>query len=160
MKRQTIRIERTFDAAIEDVWQLWTTAEGIESWWGPEGFRVKVRKLELRPGGAFHYDMIATAAEQIAFMKKAGMPLSTETRAFFTEVTPKSRLGFTHVVDFVPGVESYESATIVELTARGPKTDVALTLEAMHDEQWTKMAVMGWESELDKLAAALTARTA
>ena len=160
MKRRTIRIERTFDAPVEDVWRLWTTAEGVEAWWGPEGFRVKVRKLELRAGGAFHYDMIATAPEQIAFMKKAGMPLAQATRAFFTEVTPTSRLGFTHIVDFVPGVESYESATLLELTGRGPKTDLVLTLEAMHDEQWTKMAVMGWESELGKLAAALAGKTA
>ena len=30
-----IRIERTYNASIEDVWELWTTKEGIESWWGP-----------------------------------------------------------------------------------------------------------------------------
>jgi hypothetical protein len=28
-------------------------------------------------------------------------------------------------------------------------------LDPMHDEYWTKMAVMGWESELDKLAKLL-----
>src|SRR5207344_676779 len=39
MSRRMITIERTFNAAIEDVWALWTTADGIESWWGPEGFR-------------------------------------------------------------------------------------------------------------------------
>lgn len=160
MKRRTVRIEKTFDAPIEDVWQLLTTAEGIESWWGPEGFQVKVRALELRAGGAFHYDMIATGAEQVAFMKKAGMPLAQETRAIVTEVTPTSRLGLRHIVDFVPGVASYESATLLELTARGGKTDLVLTLEAMHDEPWTKMAVMGWESQLGKLAAALGGKTA
>jgi hypothetical protein len=26
----------------------------------------------------------------------------------------------------------------------------------MHDENWTRMAVMGWESELGKLARVLT----
>ena len=30
-----------------------------------------------------------------------------------------------------------------------------LTLDAMHDEQWTRLAIMGWESELDKLAKRL-----
>jgi hypothetical protein len=32
---------------------------------------------------------------------------------------------------------------------------LVLTLDAMHDEHWTQMAVMGWESELGRLAAVL-----
>ena len=55
-----IRIERTFQASLEEVWEMWTTREGIESWWGPDGFSVKVRTLELRPGGRLDYAMIAT----------------------------------------------------------------------------------------------------
>jgi uncharacterized protein YndB with AHSA1/START domain len=158
MRRRMITIERTFRAAIEDVWTLWTTADGIEAWWGPQGFRVKVRKLELRSGGALHYDMIAVGADQIAYMKRAGMPVSQPCRATIDEVTPPRRLAFTCVVDFVPGVAVYEAATVVELTTRGADTHLVLTIEAMHDEQWTNMAVMGWQSELGKLAQAL-ART-
>ena len=45
-------IERTYPAPIQDVWELWTTKDGIESWWGPEGFAVTVHKLELRPAGS------------------------------------------------------------------------------------------------------------
>ena len=160
MSRRMIKIERTFNAAPEDVWTLWTTVDGIESWWGPDGFQVKVRKLELRPGGALHYDMIAVGPAQIAYMKKAGMPVSQPTRAKFTDVTPYTRLAFDHVVDFVPGVQPYDSATVVELSARGADTHLTLTVEAMHDEQWTQMAVMGWESELGKLARALAKKSA
>ena len=40
---------------------LRTTKDGIESWWGPGGFTVKVRKLDLRSGGELHYAMIAIA---------------------------------------------------------------------------------------------------
>jgi hypothetical protein len=29
----------------------------------------------------------------------------------------------------------------------------------MHDEEWTRRAVMGWESELGRIAKALEART-
>jgi hypothetical protein len=32
---------------------------------------------------------------------------------------------------------------------------MVLMLDAMHDEQWTRMAVMGWESQLGKLAKLL-----
>ena len=155
MSRRTITIERTYNAAIDDVWTLWTSADGIESWWGPDGFQVKVRKLELRPGGALHYDMIAVGPDQIAYMKKAGMPVSSPTRATFTDITPYTRLAFDHVVDFVPGVDPYESATVVELSAHGADTHLVLTVEAMHDEEWTNRAVSGWQMELGKLAQAL-----
>jgi hypothetical protein len=34
-----------------------------------------------------------------------------------------------------------------------------LTFDAMHDEHWTKMATMGWQNELEKLARALANKT-
>ena len=50
-----IVIERTYLASMEDIWELWTTKEGIESWWGPDGFSVKVHELDLRVGGEMRY---------------------------------------------------------------------------------------------------------
>jgi len=35
---------------------------------------------------------------------------------------------------------------------------MALSIEAMHDEDWTDRAVNGWEDQLDKLAAVLASR--
>ena len=157
--RRTVTIERTFKGATpEEVWELWTTAEGIESWWGPDGFKVKVQKLELRPGGALLYAMIAVDPDKVALMKSAVMPVSVETRAYFTDVTPPRRLAFTHIVNFVPGVEPYETGTVVELHGHGDETHLVLTLEVMHDEEWTQRAVSGWENELGKLAKAIAAR--
>jgi uncharacterized protein YndB with AHSA1/START domain len=149
--RRRITLERTFQAAIEEVWAMWTTKEGIESWWGPEGFAVEVRQLDLRPGGLLLYAMTAVAGPQIAFMKKAGMPLTTESRITFDQVLAPRRLAYTHVTDFIPGVEPYDVATLVELRADGQGVHMTMTFDAMHDEHWTKMAVMGWESELEKL---------
>ena len=156
--RRKVTLERTFDAAIEDVWELWTTKDGIESWWGPEGFAVNVRKLDLRPGGELLYAMTATAPDQIEFMKKSGMPLTTETRILYTEILPRQRLAYTNIVDFVPGVTPYEVATIVDFEASPRGVRMVLTMDAMHDENWTTMAVKGWESEFDKLAKQLAAR--
>ena len=158
MSKKKITLERTCDATIEDVWELWTTKEGIESWWGPEGFTVTVQKLDLRPGGELLYTMTATGRDQIAFMKRAGMPLATKTRITYDEVVPCRRLAYTNLVDFVPGVEPYEAAQVVELSTSGGQVRMVLTLDAMHDETWTSRAVMGWESELGKLAKVLVAR--
>ena len=72
--RPKVVIERTYRARVEELWELWTTKEGFESWWGPEGFRVEVHALEARVGGTLHYDMIADAPEQIEAMKQMGQP--------------------------------------------------------------------------------------
>lgn len=156
--RKQITMERTWRASLEDVWALWTTKAGIESWWGPEGFRVKVRSLDLRPGGVMTYDMIATAAPQIAFMKQAGMPLSHAARLTYVEVSPLRRLAYLHAVDFVPDVTAYDVATVIELHPDRDRVRMVLTFDAMHDAPWTERAVMGWESELGKLARLIEER--
>ena len=155
MTKKRITLERTFDAPLADVWELWTTKEGIESWWGPNGFMVKVRKIDLRPGGDLDYAMIAVGEQEIAFMKKAGMPVSVEHRITFTEITPQKRLVYTQKADFIPGVDPYDVGTMVEFHPSGQGVRMVLTIDAMHDEHWTHMAVMGWESELGKLAKVL-----
>jgi uncharacterized protein YndB with AHSA1/START domain len=159
-RRRTITLERTYPGAtVEDVWELWTTPEGIEAWWGPDGFVVEVRSLELRAGGELHYAMIARGADQVAFMKKSGMPLVNECRMTFTEVVPPRRLAYRHLADFVPGTEPYEVAHAVDLHPTPEGVRLVLSLEAMHDEEWTNRAVAGWEMELGKLGRALESRS-
>ena len=114
--RRRVTLERTFKAPLEDVWELWTTKDGIESWWGPDGFRVEVHTLELRPGGKLVYDMIADRRpSNVEFLKKAGMPPTHAAHATYTEVTPMTRLAYLHAADFIPGVEPYDVQTLIEL---------------------------------------------
>lgn len=157
--RRKVTLERTFKATIEEVWELWTTKEGIEAWWGPDGFKVEVRKLDLRPGGELLYAMTAIAPDQIEFLKKAGMPLTTESRVIYTEIARPRRLAYTQIADFIPGVQPYEVMLAVELDSAPHGTTMVLTFDAMHDEQWTNLAVMGWENELGKLATLLAAKS-
>jgi len=99
--------------------------------------------------------MTATGPEQIAFMKKAGMPLTTEQRVSYSLVVPHRRLAYTSLADFIPRVAPYDVGTLVELHPSGQGVRMVLTLDAMHDEQWTKMAVLGWESQLGRLGNVL-----
>ena len=156
--RPRLSIERHYRASLEEVWALWTTKDGIESWWGPAGFDVTVHSLDLRPGGQLTYAMTATAAEQVAFMRRAGMPLSTEATITYTEVTPLRRLGYTILTDFVPGVKAYDVATLVELEAVGDHVRMTVNFDPMHDDVWTERARMGRESELGKLDALIARR--
>jgi uncharacterized protein YndB with AHSA1/START domain len=150
------RIERTYAASPETIWELWTTPAGIERWWAPDGFTTEVRSLELRPGGELVYSMTATAPEQVEFMRGAGMPLTTVSRKTFTEVEAPSRLAYRSLIDFVPGHEPYEHLTEVEIEGRGDGTVVVMTIEPMHDEVWTQRLVAGRENELDNLAAVVS----
>jgi uncharacterized protein YndB with AHSA1/START domain len=156
--RPKLTIERTFQASIEEVWELWTTKEGIEAWWGPEGFSVTVRSLDLRPGGDLLYAMSAVRAEEIEYMVKAGMQVTTEHRLTFTEVSPPRRLAYRDIADFIPGVEPYEVQTVIEFASVPSGVRMTLTFDRMHDERWTELARMGRESELDRLAKVLAAR--
>jgi uncharacterized protein YndB with AHSA1/START domain len=158
MTRPRLSLERTWDALLSEVWALWTTPDGIESWWGPDGFTVAVRSQDLRPGGLLRYTMTATAAPMIAFMEQHGMPLATEATITYTEVTPVRRLAYVHLVDFVPGLESYDVATVVELHGEDGDVRMVLSFDPMHDDTWTERQRAGWESELGKLAAVLARR--
>jgi uncharacterized protein YndB with AHSA1/START domain len=156
--RAQFTIERAYAATPEEAWALWTTKEGIESWWGPEGFDVTVLSLDLRAGGGLLYRMTATAPEQVAFMKKAGMPLSTDCRITYTDVSAPTRLAYTTLADFVPDVAPYEVATLVELKATADGVKLVITFDAMHDDVWTGRARAGHESQLSKLDAVMAAR--
>jgi len=52
-------ITRVFDAPRALVWQAFTDPERMRHWWGPKGFTVIVSKMDLRPGGTYHYGMKA-----------------------------------------------------------------------------------------------------
>ena len=103
--------------------------------------------------------MTAVDPPQVAFMKKNGMPLTTEARITFTEVVPLRRLAYIHLADFIPGVEPYDVATVVELEPTAQGVRMTLAFDAMHSDEWTDRAVAGWTSELGKLETILTART-
>ena len=50
-------ISREFDTPRERVWQAWTEVEHLRQWMSPKGFAVIAAKLDLRPGGTYHYGM-------------------------------------------------------------------------------------------------------
>jgi len=149
--RPKVVIERTYRAKVEELWELWTTKQGFESWWGPDGFRVKVHALEAHESGTLHYDMIADTPEMVAVMKQMGRPTSHEARARFIEIKPHDRLAITNVIDLLPGVKPYESTIVAEFFPSGKTVRMVVTLDPMHDEEFTKMSTMGFTSQLSKL---------
>ena len=152
------RLERTYNAPAELIWELWTTASGLEEWWAPDGFNTRVSELELRPGGQLRYIMTATAPEQVAFMRNLGLPLSSEFRRTFTEVAPPTRLAYLSLIDFVPEQAPYEHLTVIDIQPDGDRASLVMTLDRLHDETWTQEYRAHRDGELDSLGAAIRRR--
>jgi uncharacterized protein YndB with AHSA1/START domain len=155
---ESTSLERTFDAPPEVVWEFMTTAAGLAAWWGPDGFSTVVNELELRPGGEVRYAMTATAPEQVAFVQSLGLPLTSEFRRTFTEVTPLTRLAYRSLIDFVPGQEPYEHLTVIDIAPAGDGTEVVMTLDPLHDEAWTQEYREHRAKELENLEVAIRRR--
>ena len=52
-------ITRTLAAPRELVYRAWTDPEHLGRWWGPKGMEIRVHRHDPRPGGLFHYAMVA-----------------------------------------------------------------------------------------------------
>ena len=55
MSSKPFILERIVDAPRDAVWTAWTDAGHLAKWFGPKGLACEVRKLDLQPGGVFHY---------------------------------------------------------------------------------------------------------
>ena len=56
---RTILLQRMIKAPVPVVWGAWVNAESLPKWWGPDGFSCKTKRIDLRDGGEWVFDMIA-----------------------------------------------------------------------------------------------------
>ena len=76
-------IHRTIKAPVATVWGAWVNAETLPHWWGPDGFSCKTKRIDLRSGGEWVFDMIAPD----------GTVFPNHHR--YTRITPQKRLDYT-----------------------------------------------------------------
>jgi uncharacterized protein YndB with AHSA1/START domain len=130
---KTLRLERTFQAPAEAVFEAWTSEEVLRRWWHTEdGWETSEAELDLRVGGAVRVAMRDP--------KKGAEYGGGGT---YTEVEPPNRLAFTWTwdgdtrqtlieIDF----EESDGATTVRFTHSGLKDEETLR---DHEDGWTKM---------------------
>ena len=58
-------LSRVLDAPRDLVWKCFTDPERMRHWWGPKGFKVIASKMDLRPGGIYHYGLQAPNGEAV-----------------------------------------------------------------------------------------------
>lgn len=54
-----IVVTRLVDAPRVLVFEAWTDPAQLPVWFGPEGFTIETREIDIRPGGQWRFDMIA-----------------------------------------------------------------------------------------------------
>lgn len=55
---RTMVLERVIAAPRTLVWSAWMNEETLPRWWGPDGFSCRTKRIDLRTGGEWVFDMI------------------------------------------------------------------------------------------------------
>jgi uncharacterized protein YndB with AHSA1/START domain len=147
--QNAVMIERTFDAAVELIWNMWTDPTHFQRWYGPNGFTVPVAEMDLRIGG-----------RRLICMASPDGSMKMWTTGKYTAIDPVSRLSYTESM-------SDEAGNVLSPSAMGmpeghpETTEVTVLLEDLDGR--TKMTMThagipadspgagGWNQAFDKL---------
>ncbi len=50
-----VRIEQTFDAPREQIFDAWVKKDLLEQWFAPDGCTLHIARLDVREGGGYHW---------------------------------------------------------------------------------------------------------
>jgi uncharacterized protein YndB with AHSA1/START domain len=152
---------RVFDAPRDRVWKSWTEAERLKQWWGPAGFTVHTCKVDLRPGGIFHYGMKAPDGSDM-WGKFTYREIDAPKRLVFIVSFSDPKGGVTrHPGSANWPLETLSTATFEE---RGGKTkvtvqwiphDTSTELERKTFEEGRDGMKQGWTGTMDQFAGYL-----
>ncbi|MDO6966188.1 SRPBCC family protein [Rhizobium alvei] len=56
---RTMVLQRIIKVPRSIVWKTWIDPEILPQWWGPNGFSCRTKRIDLRSGGEWVFDMIA-----------------------------------------------------------------------------------------------------
>jgi len=163
--REKFVINRTFDAPIDVMFEMWTNPQHVARWMPPTGFEMQYIRVDMRPGGSGFYCMTGGGG-----MKMYG-------RAEYLKIERPDRIVYTQqFCDENEKVSRHPMAptwpetmlTTVQLTEEGPdRTRVTVTWEphgkTTREELETFIKAKagmsgGWTGSFDKLEAALSKR--
>ena len=134
-----LRVTRLIKAPRERVFAAWTTPADILKWFGPETCQVTSAKVNLRPGGDYHFRV---KSEKMGEVNLDGM---------FREVKPPSKLVYTWSFSGHPELNFGESQVTVEFLDRQGETEVQITHEQLPNDEVKEDHKQGWNGCLDKL---------
>jgi uncharacterized protein YndB with AHSA1/START domain len=146
-------IERSFDAPVDLVWQMWTDPEHFKAWYGPDGATVPVAKFDVRVGGSRLVCMEVPAPSGPIQMWFAGehREVVVNERLVYTESMSDENGNVATPADTgMPEGHPMTTEVRVELQDVGGCTTMVLTHVGIPDDS---PGAAGWAMALDKLTA-------
>jgi uncharacterized protein YndB with AHSA1/START domain len=140
---RTLRIERTYRAPAEAVFDAWTSEEVIRRWWQTEvGWDTPEAEVDLRVGGVVR-----------VVMRDPNKDVEYGGGGTYTEIERPTRLAFTWTWD------GDTRRTLIEIDFE--ETDGVTTVRFTHSGLWDEEAVRshedGWRNLFDSLERTLEA---
>jgi len=150
---QWCRIERRFNASIEDVWEMWTSAEKFAQWYGPNGMTVPVAEMDVQIGGRRRICMEMAARNMTMWFVGEYKEVDRPNRLVYTEsmsdadgnIIPPSAMG-------MPEGHPEVTEIIVELSEDGDQTLMSMVHIGVPAGT---PGEGGWRQAIDKMAILL-----
>jgi len=138
----TVRVERTFEAPAEAVFDAWTNPEVLRRWWkAAENHEVAVADVDLRVGGGYRLAMRNTDSgdDLVVF-------------GTYREISRPDRLVYSWVWEGTGPYAGHESEVAVTFAEEAPgRTTVTIEHAGLLDQTSRENHASGWVGVLDSL---------
>jgi uncharacterized protein YndB with AHSA1/START domain len=136
-----VRVERTFRAPAQAVFDAWTSPEVMRRWWHADpDWETPVAEVDLRVGGGFRIAMSAPDGERHTAIGE------------YTVVDPPRRLAFTWTWEGEEDSLGADTLVEVEFHERDGATTVVLEHSGLASDETARSHTEGWENVLENLA--------
>jgi uncharacterized protein YndB with AHSA1/START domain len=141
---RVVRIERTFDAPAEDVFDAWTSEEVIRRWFRPaRGWQEPSAEVDLRVGGKV----------RVVMRDPDGEPVGAGGE--YTLIERPHKLAFTWTFDDDP---SNQQMIELEFTERDGVTTVLFVNSDISDRERRDSQYEGWSTCFDEIQRVLASK--
>lgn len=146
----SLRVERTFDASVEEVFDAWTNPEVLRRWWKPNpAWVTPLAEVDLRVGGRYRVGM--EDPENGTKHTAAGE---------YSEVSRPTRLVYSWQWEQGGGQSGHVSTVTVDFHAEGQRTTVVLEHTGLESPESRDSHTQGWVGILQTLQMHLSGSAA
>jgi uncharacterized protein YndB with AHSA1/START domain len=124
-----IVLSRVISAPREVVFSAWADAEHLPNWFGPAGFEIETKEIDIRAGGLWRFDLIAPDGQRYT------------SRMQFRRIEPPFLIEFDHGADAADDPGRFRTTVTFDEQSDG-KT--VITLRQLHPTKAQRDATIGF----------------